>query len=234
MSGPAPTSAQRRAAVERASRQARWATRAVLVSAALGALSFAYGSRVWRGPPGDSDAALIRLSSSIASVAAFVLFLSWLRYAVESARALGAPLRWGPGQALLAFVVPLVSLVLPYYVMTALHRASDPSTLSDAPSYRDRIDASYREGARELLSPPRWDFAAPILAGCIAFDALALSGLVTGPFLGVPGMRSAGAALQVAAAVLCARVVRSIDARQRERCRRLERPGDAGVASSSS
>jgi hypothetical protein len=232
MSGPAPTSAQRRAAVERASRQARWATRAVLVSAALGALSFAFGSsvgsNVWRGPL-DSGATLVRLSSSIASIAAFVLLLSWLYSAVGSARALGAPLRWGQGQALLAFVVPLVSLVLPYYVMTALHRASDPSTLSDAPRYRDRIDASYREGAREPLSPPRWNLPAPILAWCIAFDALSLSGLVTGPF-GVPGDWNAGAALQAVAGVLCALVVRSIDARQRERCRRLE-PSDAGVAS---
>jgi hypothetical protein len=233
MSGPAPTSAQRRGAVDRASRQARWATWAALVSAALGASSLPYGSNVWSGPL-VSGAELVRLSSSIASIAAFVLFLFWLHSAVGRARALGAPVRWGQGQALLAFVVPLVSLVLPYYVMTALHRASDPSTLSDAPRYRDRIDASYREGARELLSPPRWSLPAPILAWCIAFDAVALSGLVPGPlFLGVLAGRSAEAALHLAAGALCALVVRSIDARQRERCHRLERPGDAGVASSS-
>ena len=115
--------------------------------------------------------------------------------------------------------------------MKALHRASDPSALHDVPVFRDRADAGYREGAREVVAPPRWDLAAPILAWWVIFDAITLSNHFAAP--GEVSTWWAACLLaggRLASGVLCVRVVRSIDARQRERCRRLEAtPGPAAA-----
>lgn len=218
-----PTLAERRKAVEIAGRRARHVVGAVLVSGALnalrrtGALAYMVRDAGARGAPARIAVALPHAAQLVAAL----LFLLWLYRAVSSVRALGVPLPWGPGQCVLAFVVPIVSLVLPYYVMKALHRASDPSKLPDAPRFRERADVGYRDGTREPLPPPRWTLPAPILAWWVLFDAVGLSGLVIPSILGGAAIEWVVAGCDVAAAVLCALVVRSIDARQRELCRRL-------------
>jgi Domain of unknown function (DUF4328) len=172
---------------------------------------------------------MVGASLQIASFAAGVLFLRWVHRAVSNAGLLGVPLKWGPGHAVLAYLVPVVSIVLPYYVMQALHRASDPLALGDAPVFRDRVEANYRDGARELLAPPRWTFPAPILAWWILFNARLVSGVIVESVAGAPAGRWVGAFCEVAAGVLCVLVVRSVDSRQRERCRRLDAAEDAAV-----
>lgn len=230
MSGSAPDGfVERRAAVASASRRARWAAGAVLVAAAASAIS---RSPAWPAHGPDAHGNLEGMASFLPQVAwlvAGVLFLMWVHRAVANARLLGVPLKWTPGQAVWAYVIPVASIVLPYYVMRALHRASDPSNLSDAPVFRERGEANYRDGARELLPPPSWSFPAPILAWWILFDARMLSDTLVGPVAGALAARCVGASCEIAAGVLCVLVVRSIDARQRERCRRLD--ATEGVAS---
>jgi hypothetical protein len=107
-------------------------------------------------------------------------------------------------------------------VFKALYRASDPSRLLDAPMFRERTDASYREGSREPLPPPTWILPAPLVAWWILHDAGYLSGIVIRSVGAGVAIGWVAAARDVAAGALCALVVRSIDARQRELCRRLE------------
>ena len=232
--GTAPTFAQRHASIEHASRRAHWAMGALLVSAAVGAfgrtgaadsLASELGGRV-------GGAKVIALAHVviplIAWAVAYVLLLFWVYRAVSNAQALGAPLKWGPGQSVLAYLVPVVSLVLPYFVMKALHRASDPSALEDAPIFRPRPDPSYRAGARELLASPRWELPAPILAWWIHLDAkhLVTFGVLTASSV----VHWITASCEVLFGVLCVLIVRSIDARQREQCRRIEAAEPRGVA----
>ena len=226
MNVKAPTFAERREAVDIAGRQARHVVGAVLVSALLDALRRTDAlAGMGRGAGGrGAVGVLVRIAVVLphaAQLVAALLFLLWLYRAVSNARALGVPLSWGPGQSVLAFLIPIVSLVLPYYVMKALHRASLPSKLPDVPRFRERADAGYREGAREPLPPLAWTLPAPILAWWVLFDAVGLSGVVPSLF-GGEGIEWVVALCEVAAGVLCAQVVRSIDARQRELCRRLE------------
>jgi hypothetical protein len=232
MSRTVPTFAERHAAVESVRRLARWAIGAGLVSAGLVALTYVRATvdAPWRdGESGARLGVIVMAADTFARLAAMVLFLTWVYRAVSNARALGVPLRWGPIQAVLAHIVPLINWVLPYYVMKALHRATDPSSLPDAPIFRERTEANYRDGVRELLAPPRWSFPAPVLAWCIAYDATSVSGLLLVPF-GASASRYVGAALGIATGVLCALVVRSVDARQGELCRRLEAAEGARVA----
>ena len=227
MSRTGPTFAERHAAVESVSRLARWAVMARLVVAAVVAVTFISGlgpvlTRAAHHEGGRTLSVVVMVSDAAIHLVAEGLFLTWLYRAVSNARALGLPLKWGPIQAVVAQAVPVISLVLPYYVMTALHRASDPSALHDAPMFRVRAEGGYREGAREALAPPRWHLPAPILAWCILCGATTLSALLISPTLGVAAARYTGALGGIATGVLGALVVRSIDARQRERCRRLE------------
>jgi Domain of unknown function (DUF4328) len=232
--------AARRAAVESASVRARSAVIAVLVAAVLGALADtgAMGRVPRHGLAGDiAQVSAIGAASPLAWFAAGVFFLVWVHRAVSNSTLLGVPVKWGPAQAVLAYLVPIVSIVLPYYVMKALHRASDPAPLVDAPTFRQRAEASYREGARELVAPRRWSFPAPILAWWILFETGTAADIVgsASDSHGVPVVRTsfevaAAASWEVAAGILCVLVVRSIDARQRERCRRLEAIEDWGVA----
>jgi hypothetical protein len=224
MSGTAPSFAPRRSAVDLASRLARASVVAVaaaaLVDAAVPSLATWQANRATRLGVG--------ICALVFWCVASVLFLLWVHRAVSNARCMGGALRWGPGAAVMAYVVPVVSLVLPYYVMKALHRASDPSALHDVPVFRDRAEAGYREGARELVAPPRWDLAAPILAWWVLFDGITLSNhFATAGEASTWWVASLVGCGRLAAGVLCALVVRSIDARQRERCRRLEASGGA-------
>jgi Domain of unknown function (DUF4328) len=233
--------AARRAAVESASFLARSAIGAVLVAAVVGALSHSGAMRCALGRGLDGRGRIgqefaVHAAAQATWFAAGVLFLMWVHRAVSSSRLLGVPVKWGPWQAVLAFVVPVVSVVLPYYVMKALFRASDPSVLGDVPMFRQRAEASYREGGRELVASPRWIFPAPILAWWILFETRMLVDMVdsAGGALALRAAKSAcGLAMtacQLGAGVLCVLVVRSVDARQRERCRRLEAIEDIGVA----
>ncbi len=234
--------AARRAAVENATFRARSAVTAVLVAAVGGVIADARaaGCALGRGLDGQGRVAqelTICAASQFTWFAAGALFLMWVHRAVSNSTLLGVPLKWRSWQAVLSYVVPVVSIVLPYYVMKALFRASDPSTLRDAPMFRERAEASYRRGAREVVAPPRWSFPAPILAWWILFETRIAADMVDSAAdgLAVRAARSVcevavTALCQLAAGILCVLVVRSVDARQRERCRRLEAIEDLGVA----
>jgi hypothetical protein len=158
-------------------------------------------------------------------VAAAVLYLRWIHRAVTNAQHLGTPLGWTPRQAVTAYLIPFVNFIRPYQVMKALYAASDPAALPDALTYRHRENADYRQGARELLEPTRWAFAAPIGAWWTLYMLDGLLGsffmVVAGP---IPGAVLSALSF-LAAAMLALLVIRSVDARQRELLRRLEALG---------
>src|SRR5262249_47005178 len=129
--------------------------------------------------------------------------------------------KWTPRQAILAWFNPLFTLFQPYQVMKALYGASDPSALADVPAFRDRAAPNYREGVRELLPPQRWDHAAPIAAWWGAFNLRWIWSIGAGN-APTPAAFGGSMAIEVVAAILCVLVIRSVDARQRERYRRLE------------
>jgi hypothetical protein len=228
--GTSPGSAQRHAAIEGASRYAAWTMGAFLVSAGLGGIERTDAPRWFASELAGSVvlAKAASLAPTLAGVVANVLFLVWIYRAVSNAGALGAPLKWGPGLAVLANIVPVVSLVLPYFILRELHRASDPSMLPDAPLYRKRPAGTYREGARELLAAPRWEHPAPLVAWWIFDGARTVAGIAAATH--APLVDWLLASCQVAFDLLCILVVRSINARQRERGRRLEAVDGAAAA----
>jgi hypothetical protein len=204
------------AAVETATKRARWAIFAVLASTVYRMVLFAL-----EGPPVIRSASVPYRVSSFLHLVAIVLYLRWLYRAVANTRPLRAPIEWSPLQAALAYFIPIVWFFRPYQVMKALHAGSDPSALPDAPVFRDRPASNYREGVREPLPPPRWKHPAPIAAWWALFSFSWVWSMVARGF-GRPAAAGGALALHVATAVLCALVIRSVDARQRERHRRLE------------
>jgi hypothetical protein len=216
--GESPTRADAgRAALEIASKRARWACFAVLASTVYNDIVVL----VVGGPRVVRPTSVPYEVSTVFHLVAYVLYLRWLYRAVANTTLLRAPIKWTPGQAVLAHFIPIVSLFRPYQVMKALYAANDPSALHDAPVFRDRPAPNYRESARELLPPLRWNHRAPIAAWWGIYNLRWIGGLVTGASASRAAVGGL-VAMDVAAAVLCALVVRSVDARQRERHRRLE------------
>jgi Domain of unknown function (DUF4328) len=204
------------AAVETASKRARWAIFAVLASTVYRVVLSAL-----EGPRPVQRAPLPHGVSAVLALVAAVLYLRWLHRAVANTRLLRAPIEWTPLQAVVAYFIPIVWFFRPYQVMKALHAGSDPSALHDAPVFRYRPAPNYREAVREPLPPPRWKHPAPIAAWWALYSFGWFWGIV-GKVFGRPAAFGGALASHVATAVLCALIIRSVDARQRERHRRLE------------
>jgi hypothetical protein len=216
--GERPTRADTgRAALEIASKRARWACFAVLASSVCHDIVILALER----PRVLQPISVPYGVSAVLLLAAQVLYLRWLYRAVANTTLLRAPIKWTPGQAVAAYFIPIVSLFRPYQVMKALYAANDPSALHDAPVFRDRPAPNYRESARELLPPLRWNHRAPIAAWWGIYNLRWVWPLVWGASASRVALGGV-MVTDVAAAVLCALVVRSVDARQRERHRRLE------------
>ena len=219
-----------REAVDDATRRARRAVAALGVCAASGLLTtFAFERFAGCGyQPGEDLADAVTPvvvfggMSTLISVATVVLFLLWLHRAVANARLMGRSTTCSPAEAVGAYFIPVLNFFRPYQAMKELHRASDPTTLGDAPVFRDRDDADYRGGAREVIAPARWAYAAPILGWWLLFALRPVVSTVALPLTGGSAARVVGSVWDIAAAMACVLVIRSVDSRQRERCRRLE------------
>ncbi len=212
-SSPAVTEQE---AVQIASRRARWAIFAVLASTIYRVVL-----STLEGPWAIHPARLPHRVAALLALVAVVLYLRWLYRAVANTTLLGAPIKWSPQQAVAAYVIPIVCFFRPYQVMKALHAGSDPSALHDAPLFRYRPAPNYRDAIREPLPPPRWNHPAPIAAWW-AFYTLRWVWDTGAARFAMPAAFGVARATNLAAAVLCALVIRSVDARQRERHRRLE------------
>jgi hypothetical protein len=184
-------------------------------------------------------------------LAAAVLFSRWLHRAYQdSPRLGGAPLRFSASYAVASFFIPIANLWQPFQAIRDLHAASDPRSLSDRPQYEPSGDAIlYRSSGRKLVPPPDWNKPFPVRAWwtCyimlpsalwLVFTFLTLAPL-GGMILGVEWKgRIAwanglfGIGLSIASTVLAVLVVRSIQARQDERLRRLLLGQEAGSPSS--
>jgi hypothetical protein len=204
------------AAVETASKRARWAIFAVLASTVYRVVLSPL-----EGPRALQRAPLLHWMSALLGLVAVVLYLRWLYRAVANTRLLGAPIEWTPQQAVVAYFIPIVWFFRPYQVMKALYAGSDPSALHDAPVFRYRSAPNYRDAVREPLPPPRWRHPAPIATWWALYSFGWIWGMVAKGFVR-PVAFGGALAMHVATGVLCALVIRSVDARQRERHRRLE------------
>jgi hypothetical protein len=227
--------ADRRLDVTIGHRRARLAIAAVLGCALLDGAGAALRPALVGGP---GPAAMVSAMSACAWVLAAVLFLRWIHRAVRNASRLGMAIEWSPEQVVASFFIPVLFFFRPYQAVRELLAASDPADLPDLPAYREREDAGYREAAREVVPSPRWRFSAPVLVwwlfywnvvhiGFSLFTSLLLV-IGSSPLddSGVRAVLATGSIIDVAAkvarGVLCAMVIRGIDARQRERLRRLE------------
>jgi len=166
-----------------------------------------------------------------------VLFCRWLHRAYEDNSHLGGrPLKFSPSYAVGSFFIPVVNLWQPYQAIRDLYVASDPRPLPDPPRFSPSSEVLYRSSGRELVPPPKWNRTFPLRSwwACYIVVPLALRLLTT---LGVFWRLTASVArasilwsvtgslaigLHLASAVLAILVIRSIQARQEERLRRLE------------
>lgn len=170
-------------------------------------------------------------TATAALVAMFVCaaaFLQWLyRFVTASARLApeGARLP-SPGAAVFAFFVPVMNLYAPLRDLRALHAALDVTELPEAPPKPRAEGAHYRENAAERDTPIAtpaaplglwWGvwIASDVLINLATFVSLTRSAL-QGALVGLVGDLAS-----VGAAVLGVSVVRRLDARLRERHRRL-------------
>ena len=183
---------------------------------AFGALAFGLGMVLWFG----------------AMLVSAVAFLLWFHRAYVAAAALdAAPTTETAGGAVLSFFIPIVNLLRPYRAMDALLQNLDPAWMPEltvTPHQAPEAGVGYRDNAGHvhaaIPTPP-----APITAwwGLWLLQNIALR------FTGTAGEGHeldsdaywgwlVGGAVSAVAAVLCARVVHAVDARVRERHRRIQ------------
>jgi hypothetical protein len=167
-----------------------------------------------------------------------VLFCRWLYRAYEDNQRLGGlPLKLSPAYAVGSFFIPVVNLWQPYQALRDLYVASDPRPLPDPPRFLATTDVLYRSSGRELIAPPNWNKPFPVRAWWACYMVLpwALTAVTAvEAFWGISASPSAGLSrfssvtgvlsmtLQLGSVVLVVLVIRSIQARQEERLRRLE------------
>jgi hypothetical protein len=214
----AEASRHRLEAIQKAAVRARWAAAPIVATTLL--YDVLGSSRVWA--LGAEVYPFAILASSLTWLAGTVLFLMWLHRAVSNTTLLGSPVSWRPAQAVSSFFIPIIGLFRPYQVVTDVYRASDPSRIADMPSYVPREGAHYRESAVERVATPRWSYPAPIGAWWTLFILRNFVGIAAFPLFGWTGVTLAKAAADIVACGLCLLVMRSINERQRELCRRLD------------
>ncbi len=232
------------AAEHRLARAAAWALglNAVVGVAAIGSslLRIALLDRVLAGDVVSMGAAArdewreaaVGLAAVGAWLVCAVVFLLWLHRAYRAAGALRVSgMRSTPRGAVVSFFIPVVNLFRPYQAVRELHDGLDPAALP-APEPRPRPDGAehYRASAATLPLTPVALPAAPVGAwwACwVASNMVSCVGLRVVGGADALALRAqswasiAGDAFALAAAVLGVLVVRAVDARVRERHRRV-------------
>jgi hypothetical protein len=183
---------------------------------ALGALAYALGMALWFG----------------AMLVSAIAFLLWLHRAYVAAAALNAaPTTETAGGAVLSFFIPILNLVRPYRAVAALLQNLDPAGMPEptvTPHQAPEVGVGYRDNAGHIHvaipTPP-----APITAWwslwLLQNVALRFTGTTReGHEFDADACWAwlVGGAVSAVAAVLCARVVHAVDARVRERHRRIQ------------
>jgi hypothetical protein len=165
-------------------------------------------------------------------LAAIVLYCQWLYRAYDDNRRLGgSPLKLSPGDAVVSFFIPVVGLYRPYQALRDLHGSSDPRALSDPAVPRPQEEVAYRSNARVQMVrdwnkwfPVRLWWTLYLFPTCASVVLLGVAVAHTDRmFLGIGNTMVLVEDVSVVfAAGLAVQVVRSIQARQGERLRRLE------------
>ena len=159
--------------------------------------------------------------NNLAAVQTFVFlgsaaaFLMWLDRARRNLPAFGArDLKYSPAWVLFGFVVPILSLFVPYQVVAEVWRASDPSANTASPPSRGRLPVTPIIGwwwALWLIANIVARFVSTIIQEAETLDQLMSStqGVIISEVL------------RMAAAMLAILVVKAVDARQEEKSQQL-------------
>ncbi|MBX3210890.1 MAG: DUF4328 domain-containing protein [Labilithrix sp.] len=161
-----------------------------------------------------------------------IAFLLWTHRLVALTRDLGAILIWRPAQAVWGFIIPFVSFVRPYQVLSAVHAALEPEKVTPP---MPRVDPSAQVDYRSVafVEPSRARHLPAALIGVWwgAFLLMSLGARLLG--VGAKGAETVDAVVSmyhqamfvsfvaVAAAALATTVVRGLTARLEERFRRI-------------
>ncbi len=221
------------ASVASVERRAAWAIALASAAAAADAVSsvlFFAGSRHDDSLLGTSAAAFGALGVAVGMalfVASAVAYFLWLHRAVGCAHALAPPPHAHaatPGQAVLAYFIPIVHLARPHDHMRRLSLALDPLALPEPPAPAAPA-GDYRSSGRSPAVEARWPEDAPVTlwwGAWLVFNVGANVSLRS--FDEDPLAHVIIAALAIAVAVPFVLVVRSVSLRLRELARRRSVP----------
>jgi hypothetical protein len=151
----------------------------------------------------------------VAYLPAIVLFCIWIYRASRNSGALGAyGLRFKPWWAVVAWFIPLANLILPLFVVNEIWRASDPSVGSTDAAARSRVPLHPLLG----LWWAAWIGGNLItnLSSQFSLRSHSASTDLTAAYLEV-----AGAAFNIAAAIMLILVIRAITERQERKHARM-------------
>lgn len=179
----------------------------------------------------DTLMATLGIGQFVLLVVTGVLFLRWLHRVVFVTRGLGAEmLTWAPKDAVLAFIIPIISIVRPYQVMRDVHDMLAPDAVPEpAPQVRAGDAQGYRQV--EMVAPPApaklphasisaW-WAAFWFGNVLANIASRQTGTSADDLLTRNTLNSASDAVEIVSATLAIVVVRAVTARLVERYRRV-------------
>ena len=171
---------------------------------------------------------------AITFVVTAIVFLRWMHRLVLLTRALDAALAWSPSEAVWSFIIPLVGLVRPYQILSAVHTALAPENVAPVDV---RVEPSAQGDYRSVVfvapSAAIAIPAAPVAMWWGAFILLSVgTRVVTMVTTGAKSTTVDGAvtsyhgtmladAVAVIAAALAIMVVRGLTARAVERFRRI-------------
>ncbi|MBX3226253.1 MAG: DUF4328 domain-containing protein [Labilithrix sp.] len=177
----------------------------------------------------DATIDAIVVAVTVTFVVTGFFFIRWMHRLVALTRALGATIPWTPSQAGWAFIIPFISLVRPYQVLSSTRAALEPENVAPpAPRVDPSAQGDYRSTAFIVPAPAQRLPAALIGLWWGAFLVLSLGGrLLPKDMSTVDKVVSAyqmsmfvDAAALVAGA-LAITVVRGLTARLEERFRRI-------------
>jgi hypothetical protein len=182
----------------------------------------------------DERVRIVALMVAVGWTVTGALFLRWLHFAYARANDFGRkdqPLVT-PGQAVVAFFIPLYGLVRPFRHMRNLLQISDPNDIEVLPEVTENEAATYRDSARRILPRAPWKVRDVVglwwgayLGSCLISLAITLSSRHPSQEIGALisstrlAMLNAGAV--IVAGVLCLCVIQDVTRSLLERARRL-------------
>ena len=170
-------------------------------------------------PPPGSVVPPLFLPITLASGVATISLVVWLGQAANIARDhMSRPFKFTPGDAAISLIIPVLNLIQPYRVVTALAANADPSDLPPVREVRVNPNAGYREPAIVITESKPVLPSVPLALWWAMWIASSTLGVLI--IVEVWGATLCHL-MAIAAAGLTVVIVRGVDARRLERGRRM-------------